>query len=62
VSQGEKRKGTQRKRVLSSAVSSVAVVSELSSVLELKSLQGRDSVLVVTAVRLSRRESRETQL
>jgi hypothetical protein len=34
--------------VLSSAVTRVAVVSELSSELELKSLQGRDSVVVVT--------------
>jgi hypothetical protein len=53
----ERRKGT-----LSSAVTRVAVVSELSSELELKSLQRRDSVVVVTAVRVSCRESRETQL
>jgi hypothetical protein len=52
----ERRKGT-----LSSAVTRVAVVSELSSELELKGLQGRDSVVVVIAVRVSCRESREVQ-
>jgi hypothetical protein len=50
VSPGEKRKEFKEfsARVLSSAVARVAVVSELSSELELKSLQGRDSVVVVT--------------
>jgi hypothetical protein len=51
VSPGEKRKGFKElaaRESWSSAVTRVAVVSELSSELELKSVEGRDSVVIVT--------------